>query len=110
VVVIGQARQLNRHHQQHHHYMPPLRANRIAQEALANIAKHSKAKQVEVRLSRSDSRVYLVVSDDGVGFNPDESGKSGGLGLINMRERVRQLNGTFEFESEAGCGTTAKAD
>jgi signal transduction histidine kinase/ligand-binding sensor domain-containing protein len=83
---------------------------RIAQEALGNVAKHAKAKQVEVRLTRSGSRVCLVVSDDGVGFNRDGSGKAGGLGLINMRERVRQLNGTFEFESEPGHGTTVKAE
>ncbi|MGB9431174.1 MAG: two-component regulator propeller domain-containing protein, partial [Candidatus Acidiferrum sp.] len=83
---------------------------RIAQEALGNVAKHAKAKQVEVRLTRSDSRVCLVVSDDGVGFNRDGSGKAGGRGLINMRERVRQLNGTFEFESEPGHGTTVKAE
>ncbi len=83
---------------------------RIAQEALGNVAKHAKAKQVEVRLTRSDSRVCLVVSDDGVGFDPDESERSGGLGLINMRERVRQLNGTFEFDSKPGRGTTVKAE
>jgi len=83
---------------------------RIAQEALGNVAKHAQAKQVQVRLTRTDDRVCLVVSDDGVGFNPDGSGKSGGLGLINMRERVRQLNGTFEFESEPGRGTTVKAE
>jgi len=83
---------------------------RIAQEALGNVAKHSKAKQAKVRLTRSEDRVCLVVSDDGVGFNPDGSGKSGGLGLINMRERVRQLNGTFEFDSKPGHGTTVKAE
>ena len=74
------------------------------------MAKHAQAKQVQVRLTRSDNRVCLVVSDDGVGFNPDGIGKAVGLGLINMRERVRQLNGTFEFESEPGHGTTVKAE
>ena len=83
---------------------------RIAQEALGNVAKHAQAKQVQVRLTRSDGRVCLSVSDDGVGFNADGSGKSGGLGLINMRERVRQLNGTFAFDSEPGRGTTVKAE
>jgi len=83
---------------------------RIAQEALGNVAKHAQAKQVQVRLTLSGGRVCLAVSDDGVGFNPDGSGKSGGLGLINMRERVRQLNGTFEFESQPGRGTTVKAE
>ena len=79
---------------------------RIAQEALGNAAKYSEAKKVEVRLTRSNGTVCLSVSDDGVGCTPDEIGKSGGLGLINMRERVLQLNGTFEFKSEAGRGTT----
>ena len=81
---------------------------RIAQEALGNAAKYSEAKKVEVRLSRSDSRVFLSVSDNGVGCAPDQVGKSGGLGLINMRERVLQLNGKFEFDSAPGRGTTVR--
>ena len=81
---------------------------RIAQEALGNAAKYSEAKKVEVRLTRSDDRVCLSVSDDGVGCDPNQIGKSGGLGVINMRERVLQLNGTFEFDSEPGRGTTVR--
>jgi len=81
---------------------------RIAQEALGNAAKYSEAKKVEVRLARSDSRVWLSVSDDGVGCTPDQVGKSGGLGLINMRERVLQLDGTFAFDSEPGRGTAVR--
>jgi len=83
---------------------------RIAQEALGNVAKHAMAKHVEVLLTRSDGRVRLLVSDDGVGFDPNRSTKSGGLGLINMRERVRQLGGTFGFESKPGHGTTVKVE
>ena len=82
---------------------------RIAQEALGNAAKYSEAKRVEVRLTRSDGRVWLSVSDNGVGCTPDQVGESGGLGLINMRERVLQLDGKFEFNSEPGRGTTVKA-
>ena len=81
---------------------------RIAQEALGNAAKYSDAKKVEVRLTRSDGRVWLSVFDDGAGCSPDQVGKSGGLGLINMRERVLQLDGTFAFDSEPGRGTTVK--
>src|SRR5271165_6906904 len=81
---------------------------RIAQEALGNAAKHSEAKKVDVRLTRSDGRVCLSVSDDGVGCAADQVGKSGGLGLINMRERVLQLDGTFEFDSEPGHGTRVR--
>ncbi|MGB8772448.1 MAG: ATP-binding protein, partial [Candidatus Korobacteraceae bacterium] len=81
---------------------------RIAQEALGNAAKYSEAKKVEVRLTRSDGRVWLSVSDDGVGCTPNQIAKSGGLGLINMRERVHQLNGTFDFDSQPGRGTTVR--
>jgi len=81
---------------------------RIAQEALGNAAKYSEAKKVEVRLARSDGRVWLSVSDDGVGCDRSQVGTSGGLGLINMRERVHQLDGTFEFDSEPGRGTRVR--
>jgi len=83
---------------------------RIAQEALGNAAKHSKAKQVRIRLMRADEVVRLVISDDGVGFVLGRSGDSRGMGLVNMRERVRHLNGTFELESEPGRGTTIRAE
>jgi signal transduction histidine kinase len=50
--------------------------------------------------------VSLVVSDDGGGFDPGRLSTAGGLGLVMMRERATQLNGTFEFESAPGHGTT----
>ena len=81
---------------------------RIAQEALGNAAKHSEAKKIEVRLTHADGRVCLSVCDDGVGCDPNQIGKTGGLGVISMRERVVQLGGTFEFDSEPGHGTTVK--
>ena len=83
---------------------------RIAQEALGNAAKYSKAGRVEVRLTRSNGTVCLSVSDDGVGCDPSQLGRSGGLGVINMRERVLQLKGRFEFDSEPGRGTTVKVE
>lgn len=83
---------------------------RIAQEALGNAAKYSQAKKVEVRLTRSNGTVCLSVSDDGVGCAPSQIARSGGLGVINMRERVLQLHGNFEFESTPGHGTRVKAE
>ena len=83
---------------------------RIAQEALGNVAKHAKAKQAQVRLERADGAVRLSVSDDGAGFVPASSGESGGVGLANMRARVRSLDGKFEIESQPGLGTTIRAE
>jgi len=81
---------------------------RITQEALGNAAKHASANHVSVRLERSNGTVTLTVSDDGVGFDRDRLSASGGLGLVMMRERASQLNGTFEFESAPGRGTTIR--
>jgi len=78
---------------------------RIAQEALGNAATHGAAQHATVRLTRSNGHVILSVSDDGKGFEPSRLA-SGGLGLINMRERARQLNGTFDLDSAPRRGTT----
>jgi signal transduction histidine kinase/ligand-binding sensor domain-containing protein len=81
---------------------------RIVQEARGNAATHAHAKRSTVQLTRSADVVSLTVSDDGVGFEPSRLGTSGGLGLIMMRERAGQLNGTFEFVSAPGRGTTIR--
>jgi signal transduction histidine kinase/ligand-binding sensor domain-containing protein len=81
---------------------------RIAQEALGNAAAHGAAQRVDVRLTLSNGRVTLTVSDDGRGFDPHRIGATGGLGLISMRERATQLNGTFNVDSTPGHGTTIK--
>jgi len=81
---------------------------RIVQEALGNVAKHAAAKRIVVRLNRSDSVVSLTVTDDGRGFDRSRLAGGGGLGLVMMRERASQLNGTFEFESAHERGTTIR--
>ena len=83
---------------------------RIAQEALGNVAKHANAKQVQVRLERADGVVRLTVSDDGTGLVRAGSGESAGVGLVNMRARIRALDGRLEIESEPGRGTTIRAE
>jgi signal transduction histidine kinase/ligand-binding sensor domain-containing protein len=81
---------------------------RIVQEALGNAAKHAAAQHITVRLKRSRAVVSLDVSDDGKGFDRTSLGGSSGLGLITMRERAGQLNGTFDVESAPGRGTTIR--
>ena len=80
---------------------------RIAQEALGNAAKHAAPTRVEVRLTRAGRDVVLTIADDGRGRDPGQV-DSGGLGLVNMRERARQLGGTFELDSRPGRGTTVR--
>ncbi|MGE4426331.1 MAG: sensor histidine kinase [Solirubrobacteraceae bacterium] len=84
---------------------------RTAQEALANVARHADAHRVGLTLSYMGDVVSLDVRDDGVGFDPvavaaepAADGRSGGFGLVAMRERVAGLHGTLEIESEPGGG------
>ncbi|MEI2610560.1 MAG: sensor histidine kinase [Candidatus Promineifilaceae bacterium] len=80
---------------------------RATQEALANIRKHAQATQVTVTLSYMGDMVTLDVQDNGVGMNGSAAATdAGGYGLIAMRERVSQLQGSLLIESEPGEGTT----
>jgi PAS domain S-box-containing protein len=81
---------------------------RVVQEALTNIAKHAKASNVSVLLEWRSDQVSLIIEDNGVGFDVEESfgQQPKGVGLIGMRERVMLVGGTAEIESNAGSGTT----
>jgi signal transduction histidine kinase len=85
---------------------------RVAQEALANVAKHAAASRAWITLSYMGDVVTLDVRDDGTGFDPapaPESDAGGGFGLIAMRQRVQRLAGQLEIESEPGAGTVVSA-
>jgi signal transduction histidine kinase len=82
---------------------------RIVQEALHNAAKHSKATLMQVAVHGSPSELSLLISDDGVGFDPEEAKLSAGLGLISMRERVHLAGGEFNLTSAPGEGTCIAA-
>jgi two-component system, NarL family, sensor histidine kinase LiaS len=77
---------------------------RVAQEALANVARHSGAQHAEVDLIYTASNVTLRVADDGRGFDPAQ-GTGGGFGLQSMRERLVKLGGHVDVESAPGKGT-----
>ncbi len=75
------------------------------QEALANVARHARAKQVEIALRRTQNGVTLCVRDDGRGFDLRLKSASVGHGLSNMRARAEELHGSFQLESAPGKGT-----
>ena len=77
---------------------------RIAQEALANVARHSDAGHVRLELSRRDGTVELSIGDDGSGFETGDATRLG-YGLLNMRERAAALGGGLRVESTPGRGT-----
>ena len=78
---------------------------RIVQEGLTNVARHAKARRVEVRIAHDDSAVTIRIRDDGVGFATDAPHRPGSLGLLGMRERAYLLGGTIDVESAPGRGT-----
>jgi PAS domain S-box-containing protein len=84
-----------------------LHVYRIVQEALANVARHARARRVSVRLARRGHRLVVTVRDDGVGFDPART-RSGRLGLVAMRERAALMDGTLEVRSRRGKGTEVR--
>ena len=86
------------------HVMQEQALYRVAQEALANIARHSRARGARVTFTRGEGQTQLTITDDGDGFDPQRQNGQG-VGLKSMRERVEALGGTLEIESMPGKGT-----
>ena len=81
---------------------------RVAQEALANVLKHSNTKRVAVRVTQDAEKVRLTVKDHGVGFVPGVH--SGGIGLTSMRERLRMCGGVLRVSSAPAFGAEIIAE
>ncbi len=86
---------------------------RVAQEALTNVVRHARAKEVSVELQHDNGKLHLVVSDDGIGFDPTaayEGARRGqSFGLLGMRERVALVGGQLEIDSAAARGARIHA-
>ncbi len=82
---------------------------RIAQEALNNALKHAAASKVSVYLHSQEDTVILEIVDNGVGFDRNSTGDTGGMGLANMQQRAAQLGGTLDIVSLPGQGTQVRA-
>ena len=91
--------------------LPPeesIHVYRIVQEALNNVARHSRATEAWVEMEERERELCLEIRDNGVGFevgNPAERSPNDGIGLMGMRERAEHLNGTLEVQSTPGKGT-----
>jgi len=77
---------------------------RLVQEAITNITKYAKARQVWLNLAARDGSVHVSVRDDGVGFDPIGR-RDSALGLVGMRYRVEAEGGTLAVVSSPGQGT-----
>ena len=84
---------------------------RIAQEALQNILKHSRALNADIRFSVDDGMAKLEVADSGIGFDPGvdrvvSGAHAGGFGMLSMTERAELVGGRLSVRSRPGSGTT----
>ena len=77
---------------------------RILQEAIQNINKYAKAKNVIVEFKVDENYLYLMVSDDGIGFNSES--KSRGIGLKNIKSRTDKLKGELTIKTQPNRGTS----
>jgi signal transduction histidine kinase len=86
-----------------------LQVLRVAQEALANVRKHSKARRVKIRFELVDEQVILLVEDDGIGVDRSLAGRTRGepprFGLATMRERARSIGASIAIEPRPEGGT-----
>lgn len=82
---------------------------RIAQEAINNIVRHSKAASTEISLKGTGEQVVLTVIDDGIGFDPNSVRENAlqtqHLGLLGMRERAELVGGSIKLTSQPGKGS-----
>jgi signal transduction histidine kinase len=81
---------------------------RVLQEGLRNVAKHSGATRVRVRLAGDGGALRFELEDNGNGFSPDGIGRYAGLGMISMRERVHLVGGNISLDSKPGIGTVLR--
>jgi two-component system, NarL family, sensor histidine kinase DegS len=85
---------------------------RFIQEALTNVRKHAKAREVRITLTAIEQdQLSVVIADNGQGFTPDnhQNGKARPLGMTSMRERIEALDGTFQVNSQPNLGTQVTA-
>lgn len=82
---------------------------RIFQEALTNILRHANAENISVEINKDRKTLSMQITDDGVGFEPDNVDIISHHGLLGMRERVYAMNGEFNIDSASGKGTTVMA-
>jgi len=79
---------------------------RVIQESITNTLRHSNAQSIKINISQNKNNYIFKVEDDGYGFNIKEVDNKKSLGLINMKERISNLNGKFEIFSIKNLGTT----
>ncbi len=91
-------------------YFLEIKLFRTIQELLNNIIKHAQATDINIQISRFEKRLNIIVEDNGKGFDTNNSGRSTGIGLRNISQRINDLDGQFLIDSRIGRGTVITID
>lgn len=83
---------------------------RVAQEAVRNVVRHASATELTVEVRRTEDQMTLLVSDDGVGFDPDEALADHGFGLRGLRSLVHDAGGRLDVASSPGWGALVRLE
>jgi two-component system, NarL family, sensor kinase len=83
---------------------------RIVQELVNNVIRHARATKALVQMIRKGDMLSIAVEDNGTGFDRSILGQSGGVGYLNLRNRVAYLNGTIDIETSPGNGTSVNIE
>ena len=83
---------------------------RVIQEVVNNIIKHAKASQISMQLIRHDNELNIIIEDNGIGFDTNKLDSFKGIGIKGIQTRIEFLNGTVDFDSSLGRGTTVIID
>lgn len=83
---------------------------RVIQECVSNIIKHAEASHINIQLIKHDAHLNMLIEDNGKGFDTKHIEGFEGIGLKNILSRVQYLNGTVDFDSMPGRGTTISVD
>jgi signal transduction histidine kinase len=77
----------------------------VLREALTNVTRHSHASRVEIHLSQENGKLKASLTDDGVGFSPQNVNGGGGFGITGMEQRMKKIGGELSIKSSPGQGT-----
>jgi two-component system, NarL family, sensor kinase len=84
-----------------------LQVYRIIQELVHNIIKHAQARQAVVQMNfEEEGHISITIEDDGVGFETNDEKQQKGMGLANVKERIRDLGGKIDIQSSVNTGTS----
>jgi two-component system, NarL family, sensor kinase len=79
-------------------------AFRVIQEAIQNSIKHSGAATMQIDIAQEEGKINISVADDGQGFDPEDKTRSG-IGIMNMKHRIKLLGGSIRWEAGQSAGT-----